>query len=74
MVKNTVKNINIMPRINDYEEFTTYLLRTRKELKINLRWDIKKSMLHFKDTLIYFNSYIECMCFLEGYRKGLERC
>lgn len=72
MEKNIVKNISIMPRINDYEEFNKYLLKARKELNIKVRWDIKAHTLKFNNDIIYFNSYIDCMCFIEGYRKGLE--
>lgn len=61
-----------MPHVEDYDAFKKYLLKARKELKINLRYDVKNNMLTIDNKKVYFNSYINCMCYIEGYKRGLE--
>ena len=48
------------------------MLKARKELKINLRYDVKNNMLTIGNKKVYFNSYINCMCYIEGYKRCLE--
>ena len=64
--------LDIMPHVEDYDAFKKYLLKARKELKINLRYDVKNNMLTIDNKKVYFNSYINCMCYIEGYKRGLE--
>ena len=64
--------IDIMPHVEDYEAFKKYLLKARKELNLNLRYDIKTNMLTVGDKKVYFNSYINAMCYIEGYKRCLE--
>ena len=64
--------LDIMPQIEDYEAFKKYMLKTRKELNINLRYDVKNNMLTIGNKKVYFNSYINCMCYIEGYKRCLE--
>lgn len=64
--------IDIMPHVEDYDAFKKYLLKARKELNLNLRYDIKTDMLTVGDKKVYFNSYINAMCYIEGYKRCLE--
>ena len=64
--------IDIMPHVEDYGAFKKYLLKARKELNLNLRYDIKTNMLTVGDKKVYFNSYINAMCYIEGYKRCLE--
>lgn len=64
--------LDIMPQIEDYEAFKKYMLKARKELKTNLRYDVKKNMLTIGNKKVYFKSYINCMCYIEGYKRCLE--
>ena len=64
--------IDIMPHVEDYDAFKKYLLKARKELNLNLRYDIKTNMLTVGDKKVYFNSYINAMCYIEGYKRCLE--
>ena len=64
--------LDIMPQIEDYEAFKKYMLKARKELNLNLRYDIKTNMLTVGDKKVYFNSYINAMCYIEGYKRCLE--
>lgn len=64
--------LDIMPQIEDYEAFKKYMLKARKELKINLRYDVKNNMLTIGNKKVYFTSYINCMCYIEGYKRCLE--
>lgn len=64
--------LDIMPQIEDYEAFKKYMLKARKELKTNLRYDVKNNMLTIGNKKVYFNSYINCMCYIEGYKRCLE--
>lgn len=64
--------LDIMPQIEDYETFKKYMLKARKELNINLRYDVKKNILTIGNKKVYFNSYINCMCYIEGYKRCLE--
>ena len=56
--------LDIMPQIEDYEAFKKYMLKARKELKINLRYDVKNNMLTIGNKKVYFTSYINCMCYI----------
>lgn len=69
---NKPRYIDIMPQLEDYEAFKKYLLDVRRELDISIRYNIKNNTLKIGDTSIYFNSYINAMCYLEGYKKGRE--
>ena len=64
--------IDIMPHVEDYDTFKKYLLKARKELKLNLRYDVKNNMLTIGNKKVYFKSYINCMCYIEGYKRCLE--
>lgn len=64
--------IDIMPHVEDYEAFKKYLLKERKELNLNLRYDVKTNMLTVGNKKVYFNSYINAMCYIEGYKRCLE--
>ena len=64
--------IDIMPHVEDYDAFKKYMLKVRKELNINLRYDIKTNMLTVGNKKVYFNSYINAMCYIEGYKRCLE--
>ena len=64
--------IDIMPQLEDYEAFKKYLLNIRKELGISLRYNLKYNTLKIEDRTVYFNSYINAMCYIEGYKKGRE--
>ena len=64
--------IDIMPHVEDYDTFKKYLLKARKELNLNLRYNIKTNMLTVGNKKVYFNSYINAMCYIEGYKRCLE--
>lgn len=66
------KYLDIMPLINDFEEFKKYLLTIRKILGLNLKWNEKTHVLRIGDTSVYFTDYKCAMCYLEGYKKRSE--
>lgn len=68
----TFKTIDIMPMIVNDEEFRKYLLKTRKELNINFRYDIKEQSLTIGNNKVYFYDIRSVMAYLEGYKEGVR--
>lgn len=72
MTQKKMKRIEIMPFIQDHEEFKKYLLKVRKELKINFSYDIKDNSLTINDLKIYFYDIRSVMAYLEGIKVAKD--